>query len=99
MSEWLPEMRAKSVTYAKIHSFAFSYDFYTLGYMLFCKFSQYHVNWKHLDACKDHFGSKVQVKKNNTIIGQINEMENGICFFPNSFASCTSCLVQNKKDE
>lgn len=65
--------QSQSLT-SKYRALHFPDDFYALGYVLFCKFSQYHVNWKHVDACKDHFGSKVQVKK-NAIIGQLNKME------------------------
>lgn len=30
-------------------------SFYTSGYMLFWKFCQHHVDWKHVDSWKDHF--------------------------------------------
>lgn len=33
-------------------------DFYTSGEMLFCKFCQQNVDWKHVDTYKEHLRSK-----------------------------------------
>ncbi len=41
-------------------------DFYASGDVLFCKFCQHAVDWKHVDVCKDHLQSKAHV--NNTVL-------------------------------
>ncbi len=44
----------------------FSDDSYASGDVLFCKFCQHAVDWKHVDACKDHLRSKAHV--NDTVL-------------------------------
>lgn len=40
----------------------FPSDFYASGDLLFCKFCQNNVDWKHADACKGHLWSLAYVK-------------------------------------
>ncbi len=40
----------------------FPNDLYVSGDMLFCKFCQRTVDWKHEDMCKDHLWSKAHTK-------------------------------------
>lgn len=42
-------------------------NLFTSGDMLFCKFCQNNIDWKHVDTYKDHLQSKKYVKnKENT---------------------------------
>lgn len=52
----------------------FPNDLYMSVDMLFCKYCQHKVDWKHVDMCKDHMRSKACVKnKINTVLDVLSK--------------------------
>lgn len=54
-------------------------DFCESGDVLLCKFSQHHVDRRHVDTCKDHQGSKAPVKDKEKTLCCTHSLPGEIC--------------------